>query len=163
MAVKRKIIATTVIATLAFGTIQPADATPEQPPNSAKQEIADSKTIGQDLAGKDEFTIGGETFTDEDRTAIRQEVAEANLGEPDSQNTQEGIAGWVRKAVLYILRHNKDRLPKKVQPWSGKIVSILEQVEVWEMFSIQVTLIQQGVPPDVAEAFAYWIVFVFGV
>ncbi|GAB3947936.1 hypothetical protein GCM10028828_20440 [Corynebacterium tapiri] len=107
-------------------------------------------------------------FTEQDRQDIRREAAlsqqqgAAKAGASPEISTY-GIGSLVRKGIVQVLRFQKHRLPQKVQPWADKIIYALDYVEAWEVGAIQATLMQKGIPGDVAYDFAYWAVFVFGV
>lgn len=76
--------------------------------------------------------------------------------------SDRGLIGWARKAAAYALRHYGDKLPSKIRPYAGKIASICEQAEVWEKAILMTTMLQHGIPYDVAEAAAIFIEFTVG-
>lgn len=76
--------------------------------------------------------------------------------------SNRGIGSWARKAAVYTLRHYGHKLPAKIRPYASKIAAVLEQVTVWQKMAVMWTLMQHGVPYDVAEATATWIEWTVG-
>lgn len=159
---KLKKLALPLAASITLGTMQPAYAAEEahshalNPKGHTSEEVANAESI----------QIGDEVFTQQDRDEIQeglrnaQKNANTNSGSgPDT--TTYGLGGWIRKGVVYVLKHQKDRLPKKVVPWADKIIAALDYAEAWEVASITQALVSNGVPVDVAYDFAYWAVFIF--
>lgn len=120
----------------------------------------------EEIANAKSIQIGDEVFTQQVRTEVQEDFRNFQKGTTTnnvgkSEVTTYGIGSLVRKAVVYVLKHQKHRLPKKVVPWADKIIAALDFVEAWEVGSIASVLVSQGVPPDVAYDFAYWAVFIF--
>lgn len=63
-----------------------------------------------------------------------------------------------KKAVKAALTYGRPYLPKKIQPWAGKIVNLLDQLSATSELGITTFLVSQGLPVDVARATAQWIV-----
>lgn len=159
---KFKKLALPLAAAMAFGATQPAYAVGEthphvlQPHGHSSEEIANAESI----------QIGDEVFTQQDRNEIQEDFknvqknATTNNGS-GPETTTYGIGSWIRKGVVYVLKHQKDRLPRRVVPWADKIIAALDFAEAWEVGAITQALVSQGVPPDVAYDFAYWAVFIF--
>lgn len=153
---------------MGLSSVQPANAATVDSSETLTVDNATSNGVSaQEIAAADSIVIGDQEFDAVDRRETRQDVARSietrTVAGEQPQVNPYGVFGWIRKGVSYVLKHQKHRLPKKVQPWADKIIVALDYVEVWEMASIQLALIQQGVPADVAYDFAYWVVFVFGV
>lgn len=68
--------------------------------------------------------------------------------------SNRGIGSWARKAAVYALRHYGHKLPAKIRSYASKIAGVLEQVTVWQKTAVMWTLMQHGVPCDVAETTA---------
>lgn len=76
--------------------------------------------------------------------------------------SDRGAIGWARKAAAYVLRHYGNKLPSKIRPYAGKLAWICEQVEVWGKVNLMTTMVQHGIPYDVAEVTADFIEFTVG-
>ena len=73
------------------------------------------------------------------------------------------ISTVAKRAVIAALRYGSDKLPEKIRPYSNKILYFLEDLENWQEGAIATGLMHLGIPMDVAQAAAKWIVVFAGV
>lgn len=68
-----------------------------------------------------------------------------------------------QKTALIALRYGADKLPKAMRPYANKIANFLDDLQNWQEGPTITGLVALGVPYDVAEATATWVVFFAGV
>ena len=77
-------------------------------------------------------------------------------------HTTNVITTIAKKAVIKIFRWGASRLPARIRPYAGKIANFLEDLQNWEEGPIIWGLVKLGVPYDVAQQAAWWVVTFLG-
>jgi hypothetical protein len=72
------------------------------------------------------------------------------------------ITTIAKKAIIKIFRWGATKLPAKLRPYAWKIADFLETLQNWEEGPIIWGLMQLGIPYDVAQQAAWWIVTFLG-
>ncbi|MCI1222869.1 MAG: hypothetical protein LKG16_07085 [Bifidobacterium subtile] len=72
------------------------------------------------------------------------------------------ITTIAKKAIIKVFRWGATKLPAKVRPYAWKIADFLETLQNWEEGPIIWGLMQLGIPYDVAQQAAWWIVTFLG-
>lgn len=63
-----------------------------------------------------------------------------------------------KTAIKAAIKYGQKYLPKKIRPWANKLSRLIDEVEGMAEVGIFVTLVNAGIPPDIARATAQWIV-----
>lgn len=76
--------------------------------------------------------------------------------------TERGVAGGVKKAIKYIIKH-LDVIPSKtlrdfLQKYGGKVIDVIDTIDTWTWYGIANALMAVGVPDAAADAIADFIV-----
>jgi len=88
-------------------------------------------------------------------------VRENSITDVNSQN-ERGIAGFVKNAFKYLIKH-VDIIPSKtirdaIKKYGNKIISAIDTVESWTWYGIARALTAVGIPDKYADAIADFIV-----
>lgn len=86
-----------------------------------------------------------------------------NQTAPKRVETQNVVTALAKKAVIAALKHGGNKLPKKLRPYSGKLLTFFENLETWQEGPIISGLMAMGIPYDVAHYAATWVVTFAGV
>ncbi|WP_313813661.1 hypothetical protein [Glutamicibacter sp.] len=138
--------AATPTAGVATGSISIGSTISQLTANDWKQIAARAKTTGDFSAAKAATDIAQRKMPLENRNVARP----ANV-----------VVTIAKKAVIAALRYGADRLPKKWRPYASKAANFLDDLQKWQEGPIISGLMAMGVPADVAQGIATWVV-VFG-
>lgn len=79
-----------------------------------------------------------------------------------NEPAERGVAGGVKKAIKFILKH-LDVIPSKtlrdfLQKYGGKVIDAIDTIDTWTWYGIANALMAVGVPDAAADAIADFIV-----
>lgn len=97
---------------------------------------------------------------------IRKEIINQSINQPNNQSIDSTkITGPIRDSVIFILKH-ADKIPIKavrdaVNKYRSKLINFFETLDAWTWYGISNGLIKIGIPPQVADIIADFIVTFF--
>lgn len=68
----------------------------------------------------------------------------------------------IKKAVKAALKYGGHKVPKPLRPYTNKILDVLDNTEAWEEAGLTTGFMAVGIPPDVSQQAAHWIVVFVG-
>lgn len=68
----------------------------------------------------------------------------------------------VKKAIKAALKYGGHKVPKPLRPYTNKILDVLDNAEAWEEATLTTGFMAVGIPPDVSQQAAHWIVVFVG-
>lgn len=166
---KTKAIVALVSTAICFsgtGITAPVSAS-ESAPSAAK-----SATTGTNLSASDWREIAKRAQSAGDTSGAKAAQQMSTRTENNPQGSQHPnkpvqprniVTTVVKKAVIAALRHGGNKLPKKIRPYSQKILNFLEDLKKWQEGPIITGLMAAGLPYDIASYTATWVVTFAGV
>jgi hypothetical protein len=161
-----------VMATAAAAiTVSGLGIAPPASAQSAGTETSSSSSV-QTLSASDWRYIADRAASDGDKSGARAAETMASRVEaksagdksvPKRVETQNVVTAMAKKAVIAALKHGGSKLPKKLRPYSSKLLTFFENLETWQEGPIVAGLLQIGIPYDVAQYAATWVVTFAGV
>ncbi|GAA1557887.1 hypothetical protein GCM10009691_34990 [Brevibacterium picturae] len=159
-------LASTTICLSGMGISAPASA------SESSTGMTQSATATTSLSASDWRVIAKRAGSAGDKSGAEaaQHMAIRTANSPQSSKLptkpaqpQNIVTTVVKKAVIAALRHGGNKLPKKIRPYSQKILNFLEDLEKWQEGPIITGLMAAGLPYDIASYTATWIVTFAGV
>lgn len=68
----------------------------------------------------------------------------------------------IKKAIKAALKYGGHKVPKPLRPYTNKILDVLDNAEAWEEATLTTGFMAAGIPPDVSQQAAHWIVTFVG-
>lgn len=141
---------------LATGTAGVANATPvtesEVPSVVSIVTFTMTEQDWQNLAAK------AEQAGDLDSAIAANKMAQRTKNGANPIIEERGIASWIKKAVIAVLKYESHRLPKWIQPYATKIAYALESIEGMAELPLTAALIKMGVDGGTAAQMAHYMV-----
>lgn len=150
MNLKKTLVATTASAVLLTGvgfTATPAIA------SASSQQSAPASGAIPELSSSEWREI-------EKRARAAGDTQSANAARQMAEGNAQvgGIGGWVKQAVIAVLKYNKDRLPASIRPHANTIVDALERIDGIAEVPLATALMQAGMDPTTARQTADYMV-----
>lgn len=166
---KVKIILPAIIASaVSVGLIAPNASAAPAGSSEVSQERSTYSLItsrSKSLLTQEDYTVianNARNHGDLEGAALIENYANMRNNPGTRIHTTNVITTIAKKAVIKIFRWGASRLPAKIRPYAGKIANFLEDLQNWEEGPIIWGLVQLGIPLDVAQQAAWWIVTFLG-
>ncbi|MBF6670258.1 hypothetical protein [Glutamicibacter sp. FBE19] len=162
--VLRLSVAASVSAALVLTPVV-ANASPSAPSANAAGAIQNVTSTSWSLTASDwkEIAKRASGASDVSSARVANSMAAQRSGSISVAKPANVITSIAKKTALIALRYGADKLPKAMRPYANKIANFLDDLQNWQEGPIITGLVALGLPYDVAEATATWVVFFAGV
>ncbi len=143
---------------LSFTAVEVANATPVVNADSASVAVIESITVNMSAQEWRNLADKAERAGDLHSAIAASKMAQHLENGGNSLIEERGVASWVKKMAIAVLKYEAHRLPKWIRPYATKIAYALESIEGVAELPLAAALMKMGVDGGTAAQMAHYIV-----